>query len=240
MVYYKSDDGRRLEQTDFGFGDYDISYVQCSHGDVIRGFYDGKRLSVLLADTLGHDKEIGDGFATFLDAKRKDGWGVGSDPEAELSKLSASLERDDATYLPTSKWHPVGSLLSIEGGSNLENIAFAGTERPLHVMKHGHVYIPELYGNLEFYDSVPHSPSYDPGMRPGDVLVLMTDGLRDNMEAHGHGDAYDTIIDFLEDNRHNDADFIASRMTDPGGFGYMVLPWDEKDDDISLIVVKKK
>ncbi len=238
MVYYKSDDGRILEQTDFSFDDYDISYVQCSHGDVIRGFYDGKSLGILLADTMGHDKDTGESFAKYLDENvRPSGWGTG-EPSSELERLAETFPRDSDEELASSLWRPVGALMRL--GCGKEQIAHAGIERPLYMKNDGSLEVVNGHGFLEYFHWLEHYPTQEKKMESGDMLMMYTDGVTDNMAKHGHDDPFDALKVFLEHNRKSDAGFIASRMTDPGGFGYMMLPWDDMDDDISLVLVKKK
>ncbi|MFP4117964.1 MAG: SpoIIE family protein phosphatase [Candidatus Woesearchaeota archaeon] len=240
MEGYESQDGRVLEQNSFRFGDYDISYALCSYGDVIKNFYDSGKLGMLIADTMGHDAETGKDFADYIDENiRPEGWGTGPDAEKELSALSERFPRDDSEYLPSSPWKPVGAFLRLDKDSGLEQIAFGGIEKPIYVHSDGKTETLDLRGYLDLYDTAEHSPCHKIDMKSGDMLLLSSDGMKDNMEAHGYKDPQADIGTLLEYNRQNGAEDIVSTITDSRGFGSRWLPQDEKDDDISLILVKK-
>ena len=230
---YVSGDGRELIVNEFNFGDYEIAYALCSNGDVIENFYDGNVLSILLADTMGHDKETGDSFKRYLDRVRKSGWGFG-DAESEISYLSKNFPRGDSEF-DTSEWNPAGGFIRLEKGSDLVQIVNAGIEKPL-IFCNGVLKTLDLRGSLEFYDKCERTPSYNGNMNVGDVIVLQSDGIFDNLERFSDvgREYYERIV------KHNSKPLdIVSRVVDPQGFGRYCLPQDDRYDDISILVVKK-
>ncbi len=229
---YVSGDGRELVVNQFNFGDYEIASAMCSNGDVIENFYNKDVLSILLADTIGHDKEKGDGFKEYLSRVREHGWGF-DDAEKSLEFLSYHFPRHDHEFEKT-EWSPVGGLLRLDKDSF--QIANAGIEKPLY-FHDGIVEKLDLNGNLEFYNRADHSPAYFGNMKPGEIVVLQSDGIKENAdEIHGiNAESHlENIIKFGESSKD-----IVSKVVDSEGLGRYCLPRDDEYDDISIVVVKK-
>ena len=222
-------DKRNLYVNNFNFGDYEIASATYSNGDVIENFYNGEVLSILLADTIGHEKEKGDSFREYL-ANIRDGWGFG-DAEKEMSYLSKNFPRGDSEF-DTSEWSPVGGLLRLDKDSF--QIAAAGIEKPLY-LHDGIVEKLDLTGNLEFYNRLPHSPGYFGSMKPGEVIVLQSDGLKDNA-AEKHGIDAESHLEKIVKFGKSSKDIVSKVVNSLGKY---CLPQDETYDDVSIVVVRK-
>ena len=223
-------DERTLKLDEFNFGDYEIASATCSHGDVIENFYNGEVLSILLADTAGHDKEKGDSFRKYLARVRESGWGFG-DAEEEMSYLSYHFPRHDHE-LEETEWRPAGGLLRLDKDSF--QIAGAGIEKPLY-FHDGVVETLDLTGNLEFYNRLPHSPGYSGVMKPGEVIVLQSDGLKENADKIHNVDVeshLEKIVRFGKSSKD-----IVSKVVNC--LGQYSLPQDHTYDDVSIVVVRK-
>lgn len=235
-MVYKSEDGRVLETNEFMFGDYEIAYALCSNGDVIENFYDKNVLSVLLADTMGHDKEIGDDFKRYLSLKRKFGWGTGHDAERELSSLSRNFPRNEVGY-ETTPWNPYASFVKINRDSGLVQIANAGLEKPIYRDSKGNIETLDLFGNLEFYNRTDHSPTYKTEMKSGEMIILQSDGIKENMEEFHGMNSNEYLHKMLK--YSNSASDLVSKIVDQDSLGRYCLPKDDSYDDISVLVVRK-
>ncbi|MFP4112307.1 MAG: SpoIIE family protein phosphatase [Candidatus Woesearchaeota archaeon] len=240
---YISEDGRELEIGSFGFGDYQIAYALCSYGDIIKFFpgKDGDSVGIFLADTMGHDKDLGSDFSRYMNRVRKYGWGTRADSEKELSFLSRNFPRRDKD-LELSPWQPVGALLQVRVDNEYINLANAGIEKPILMDRTGNIEYLDLKGHLEFYNRTVHSSLYEKLMDSGEMILLRSDGMHDNMYHVNNTspDDEDYRLDhFLYENRHMTSEKLVSLITDVDGFGSCFLPKDDRYDDVSLVIVKR-
>ncbi|MFC1741166.1 hypothetical protein ACFL3V_01375 [Nanoarchaeota archaeon] len=84
------EDVRKLVLFERMLGDYLAAGAIYSYGDAF-GFFDGKAKGVVIADTCGHNKKMGDAMQGFLDDVIRAGWGCSGDAAHEVLDLGPRL-----------------------------------------------------------------------------------------------------------------------------------------------------
>jgi len=242
---------RTKQKYESNFGAYEIAGALYSHADILKVFgrKNSSRKNVLLVDLNGHNKNAGKEFSKFLNNKILNGWGLNNNPEKELSNLSRLI----SDY----SWDPCGVYVQLE--SNKFSLVNAGLPYPLKVTKQGKVKEIKSFGNISLYQLILHSPCYEDVLNKGDFLFLRTDGIDDGIDnALGLKKCLaltlnnkemavkqkeiiskrkKTICNLLITNSHETASNIVNNFVDT--LGQYFIPKSSKDDDASLIVIKR-
>ncbi|MCH8908521.1 MAG: SpoIIE family protein phosphatase [Candidatus Heimdallarchaeota archaeon] len=183
-------DTRELKTFERTLGNYDIAGAIYSYGDAIAFADIGNKGWVVIADTVGHIKEHGDKMEEFLHQEIAKGWGSGLDTKEEVADLGRRLliagtgkpEFPDGIHcdwwdspefcyarLLDSEIHLSGLHFNlVRKNGKFEEIPYETPERI------------KMMSPLHFDDQENRSP-YHISFKTGDVLLMASDGLKDNI-----------------------------------------------------------
>ena len=241
---------RNKQKYESNFGNYEVAGVLYSHADILEifGKKNSSRKNVLLIDLIGHEIGQGKEFKEFLRNNiLLKGWGVYETPEKELSNLSRLI----SDY----SWDLCSVYVQLEPDKFL--LANAGLPYPLKITTQGKIKEINSFGNIKSYQSMSHSPCYKDILNKGDFLFLRTDGIDDGFDnalglekclALNKKEMFvkqkeiinkrrNIIYNFLIKNLNRTASEIVENFV--GTFGKYFIPKNERDDDTSLVIIKK-
>lgn len=131
--------------------------------------------------------------------------------------------------------HITLTLMRYEGGV----FTFAGAHEEILVCRAAggpceHIQTPGAWlGGMRDVSRVTRDSKLELG--PGDLMVLYTDGITEAMNAKGVQMGDDRLSKLLEDNRHEPVATVRDRVIEA------VQAWqDKQDDDISLVVIRRR
>jgi hypothetical protein len=244
-------DTRKLLTSELQIGNYSSASMIYSYGDVL-DFVDGRKQGIVIVDTPGHVEEVGQQMLQFLRTEIANGWGVSGDALEELLKLGqklAELHKGTkycehwADYSSASYTQIDGDRITLSMGGGLGETLIVRADRVERIlMKGGTIDGPFL----DHYD-----PVYTTTLQTGETMLLCTDGFVGNMrktrekESKRQNIAYATTVaelntnieQIIRDNSLNTAQETRDALI--AQLGTYFLPRTERDDDVTIVVVKR-
>lgn len=160
------------------FEEYEVAAALYGRSDILKVFADDTKKHILLVDPMGHESKIGLQISSFLEEKTKSGeFGSSQNPAIELSKLSRlalrlKLPKFGASYVQL----PRGDKILIANSALPFPFKFSAQNKSIFK-------ITCVWGDyLPGYHSQ-RSLGYRIKLGKGDVLILTSDGVPENIES---------------------------------------------------------
>ncbi|MBT4538660.1 SpoIIE family protein phosphatase [Candidatus Woesearchaeota archaeon] len=178
-------DERELILFERELGDYNIASAIWSYGDVI-DFIDGERKGIVIADTTGHQRDFGDAMKGFLKREIASGWGSRFDARTEILDLGQRLSDEGSKH---QKIFDENKLRCLNDWWNYAGINYAQLEEKIYlsglyyllVRRDGDIETPNSSLFYHHYKNPGGRSMAEIDFNQGDVLLMTSDGLRDNI-----------------------------------------------------------